>query len=500
MVGKYVVGMIPEGVASLALAMTDFGWYHLAMKKTTSSYICQQCGYKAPTLMGRCPECGTWGSLVEEIVDTSIANSSKHSKYVTKVVKLSDIEKKGYERLNTGSLEFDRVLGNGIVLGSVVLIAGDPGVGKSTLLSHLAINLGDKTVEGGRSKVGVEDGKSKNGPDFQSSTFKKPSSTIHHLSSSVLYIAGEESAQQIKLRIDRIDSKAEMSFFEETNVDAVVAAIEANRPKLVIVDSIQTMETEDLTAAAGSVSQVRESAHRLQKVAKKLHIPMFIVGHVTKEGTLAGPRTLEHLVDVVLSLEGDQTNNFRILRSTKNRFGPTDEVGVFEMDENGMKEVSNPSQIFLEERVSAPGSAVTAVLTGLRPILVEIQALVTKTNSPMPRRVGTGVDNNRLQLLVAVLQKRLRLPLWDQDVFVNVTGGLKITEPAADLAICAAILSSFNDTVLPKNAAYIGEVGLLGEVRNIRNLEKRTKEAKKLGYEQVYSSENLKNLNDLIKG
>jgi DNA repair protein RadA/Sms len=315
----------------------------------------------------------------------------------------------------------------------------------------------------------------------------------------VLYVAGEESAQQIKLRIDRIDSKAEMSFFEETNVDAVVAAIEANRPKLVIVDSIQTMETEDLTAAAGSVSQVRESAHRLQKVAKKLHIPMFIVGHVTKEGTLAGPRTLEHLVDVVLSLEGDQTNNFRILRSTKNRFGPTDEVGVFEMDENGMKEVSNPSQIFLEERVSAPGSAVTAVLTGLRPIWVEIQALVTKTNSPMPRRVGTGVDNNRLQLLVAVLQKRLRLPLWDQDVFVNVTGGLKITEPAADLAICAAILSSFNDTVLPKDAAYIGEVGLLGEVRNIRNLEKRTKEAKKLGYEQVFSSSNIKNLSQLLK-
>lgn len=427
------------------------------MAKSTSVYICQQCGYKAPTLMGKCPECGTWGSLVEE-VGISTTNSIKHSKYVTKIVKLSDIEKQGYDRLNTGSLEFDRVLGNGIVLGSVVLIAGDPGVGKSTLLSHLAINTPD-----------------------------------------TLYVAGEESPQQIRLRIERINPKAELSFFDQTNVDAVVAAIEVNKPKLVIIDSIQTMETEDLTAAAGSVSQVRESAHRLQKVAKKLHIPMFIVGHVTKEGTLAGPRTLEHLVDVVLNLEGDQTNNFRILRSTKNRFGPTDEVGVFEMDESGMREVSNPSQIFLEERVSAPGSAVTAVLTGLRPILVEIQALVTKTNAPMPRRVGTGIDNNRLQLLVAVLQKRLRLPLWDQDVFVNVTGGLKITEPAADLAICAAIVSSFKDVVLPKDAAYIGEVGLLGEVRNIRNLEKRAKEAKKLGYGKVFSSANMKNLSGLIK-
>lgn len=478
------------------------------MKRTSSVYICQQCGYKAPTLMGKCPECGTWGSLVEEIIDVSMQNNSKRSKSIPKIIKLADIESERYERLNTGSLEFDRVLGNGIVLGSVVLIAGDPGVGKSTLLSHLAINLGSKTMDDGKSKMAVEDRKLKmsearagaqeNQSYSQSSILKKPSSTVDHLSSGVLYIAGEESAQQIKLRIDRIDSTAELSFLEETDVDVVVGAIEASKPKLVIVDSIQTMETTDLTAAAGSVSQVRESAHRLQKVAKRLHIPMFLVGHVTKEGTLAGPRTLEHLVDVVLSLEGDQTNNFRILRSTKNRFGPTDEVGVFEMDEAGMKEVSNPSQIFLEERVLAPGSAVTAVLTGLRPILVEIQALVTKTNSPMPRRVGTGVDNNRLQLLVAVLQKRLRLPLWDQDVFVNVTGGLKITEPAADLAICAAILSSFKDTVLPKNAAYIGEVGLLGEVRNIRNLEKRAKEAKKLGYERVYSASNIKNLSQIL--
>ncbi len=406
--------------------------------------------------MGKCPECGTWGSLVEEVSGAVSGISNKRGNKISKVIRLADIQSKSYERISTTSNEFDRVLGNGIVLGSVVLIAGDPGIGKSTLLSHLAINIAD-----------------------------------------TLYVAGEESPQQIRLRIERINPKADLSFLDETDVDAVVASIQEHKPKLVIVDSIQTMETQDLTAAAGSVSQVRESAHRLQRVAKSMHIPMFIVGHVTKEGTLAGPRTLEHLVDVVLSLEGDQSNNFRILRSTKNRFGPNDEVGVFEMDESGMKEVANPSQVFLEERVSAPGSAVTAVLTGLRPILVEIQALVTKTNAPMPRRVGTGVDNNRLQLLVAVLQKRLKLPLWDQDVFVNVTGGLKITEPAADLAICAAIISSFKDKVLPANAAYIGEVGLLGEIRSIRNLEKRIKEAKKLGFKDVYSAGNLKNLNNI---
>lgn len=428
------------------------------MARFSSVYICQQCGYQSPSLLGKCPECGTWGSLVEEVIDTTTTKNSKRSNKVTKIIKLSDIESKQYKRISTTSGEFDRVLGSGIVLGSVVLIAGDPGIGKSTLLSHLAINIPD-----------------------------------------TLYVAGEESPQQIKLRIERIKPKANLGFLDETDVDAITGAIETNKPKLVIVDSIQTMETQDLTAAAGSVSQVRESTHRLLKVAKSLHIPMFIVGHVTKEGTVAGPRTLEHMVDVVLSLEGDQTNNFRILRSSKNRFGPTDEVGVFEMDETGMKEVLNPSKVFLEERVSAPGSAVTAVLTGLRPILVEIQALVTKTNSPIPRRVGTGIDNNRLQLLVAVLQKRLRLPLWDQDVFVNVTGGLKITEPAADLAICMAIISSFKDITLPKEALYIGEVGLLGELRSVRQIEKRTKEAKKLGYSKVISPANIKSLTQLYK-
>jgi DNA repair protein RadA/Sms len=428
------------------------------MAKSQSVYICQQCGYQSPTMLGKCPECGSWNSLVEQVIANSPKNNTKIGKTIPKIINISDIERNNYDRLSSQISEFDRVLGGGIVLGSVILVAGDPGIGKSTLLSHLAINTPD-----------------------------------------TLYVAGEESPQQIRLRIERINPKADLSFISETDVDSIIAGIESEKPKLVIVDSIQTLETEDLTAAAGSVSQVRECSHRLQRLAKRLHIPMFIVGHVTKEGTVAGPKTLEHLVDVVLSLEGDSNNNFRILRANKNRFGPVDEVGIFEMDESGLKEVVNPSEVFLEERIEAPGSAIAVLLTGLRPLLVEIQALVTKTGSPIARRVGTGIDGNRLQLLTAVLQKRLNLNLWDQDVFVNVAGGIKITEPAADLAICAAIISSFKDKSLAKKAVFIGEVGLLGEVRKVKGSEKRIKEAKKLGFEKVFSSDNLKNLQGLFK-
>lgn len=433
------------------------------MAKPRSTFVCQQCGYASPNFLGKCPECGTWNSLVEQISETPQQTRSKATLTDIKIIKTSDIEKKDYARISSNIDEFDRVLGGGIVYGSVVLVSGDPGIGKSTLLSQLAININSNPKTG-----------------------------------SILYVAGEESAHQIKLRIERINPKASLQILNETDVDVIIEAIRQVKPTLVIADSIQTLETQDLTAAAGSVSQVRESAHRLQKIAKALHIPVFIVGHVTKEGTVAGPRTLEHLVDVVLSLEGEQNNNFRILRANKNRFGPTDEVGIFEMEETGMTEVKNPSKLFLEEKISAPGSAVTAILTGLRPMLLEIQALVTKTNSPIPRRVGTGIDNNRLQLLVAVLQKRCKLPLWDQDVFVNVTGGIKITEPAADLAICMAIISSFKDQTLPSKTVFIGEVGLLGELRTIRQLDKRINEAKKLGYTQVISSQNAKTLDQSI--
>ncbi len=457
------------------------------MAKIRSTFVCQQCGYVASTFLGRCPECRTWSSIVEQMPENSSysSNSSKRSHKLTEIVNTSDIEKKDFERISTTLKEFDRVLGGGIVYGSVVLLSGDPGIGKSTLLSQLAINANKLPASS------LELGAKHNPSDTKSLKLEAKS--------SVLYVAGEESAQQIKLRIERIDPTASLAILNETDVDAVTEAVHKYKPKLVIIDSIQTMETQDLTAAAGSVSQVRECAHRLQRIAKALHVPMFIVGHVTKEGTIAGPRTLEHLVDVVLNLEGEAENQFRILRAVKNRFGPTDEVGVFEMEEAGLKEVTNPSELFLSEKVSAPGSAITAILTGLRPMLLEIQALVTKTNSPIPRRVGTGVDNNRLQLLVAVLQKRMRLPLWDQDVFVNVTGGLKITEPAADLAICMAIISSFNDTTLDPKSVYIGEVGLLGELRTVRQLEKRANEAKKLGYTKVISSNTVKTLQQAAK-
>lgn len=450
------------------------------MSKLRTAFICQQCGYRSPSLLGKCPECGNWGTLIEEIENGS---NFTNKRGITKpnIIKLSDIETNSYERISTKIDEFDRVLGGGVVLGSVVLLAGDPGIGKSTLLSHLAININSIS-------------------DLVGSDSRKNKQTSDELNEHrVLYVAGEESPQQIRLRIQRMNSKADLSFIAETDIDSIIAGIEAEKPKLVIVDSIQTLETSELSAAAGSVSQVRESAHRLQKIAKKLHIPIFLVGHVTKEGTVAGPKTLEHLVDVVLSLEGESGSNFRILRANKNRFGPVDEVGIFEMDESGLREIKNPSEVFLEERVDAPGSTITVLLTGLRPLLVEIQALVTKTNSPISRRVGTGFDNNRLQLLVAVLQKRLNLKLWEQDVFVNVAGGVKITEPAADLAVCAAIISSYKDKALAKKAVFIGEVGLLGEVRSVRSIEKRIKEAKKLGFEKVFSSQNIKNLGGLFK-
>ncbi len=278
----------------------------------------------------------------------------------------------------------------------------------------------------------------------------------------------------------------------------IVNTIGQVNPGLVIVDSIQTIQTEDLNGVAGSVGQVRESAHRLQRLAKKLHIPIFLVGHVTKEGTVAGPKTLEHLVDVILSLEGEATNQFRILRTTKNRFGATDEVGIFDMTDGGMTEVKNPSMLFVETKEPVPGSAIVTILTGMRPLLIEIQALVTKTNLPIPRRTGSGIDNNRLQLLVAVLQKRLKLPLFDQDIFVNVTGGIKVTEPAADLAICMAIISSFKDKPMPKDTVYIGEVGLLGEIREVNRLEKRISEARSLGFKKVISVKNTQNLGFVV--
>lgn len=428
------------------------------MPKKSSIYVCQQCGYRSPTFMGRCPECGTWNSLVEEVIESPTSQSSKAKTKKIEIVNLKDVVKKDYQRTDTKLSELNRVLGGGIVLGSVVLVAGDPGIGKSTLLSQLSLNV-----------------------------------------PNTLYVAGEESAQQIKIRIDRIKPNSDLKILNETDVDTIAEAISQNQPQLVIVDSIQTLETSDLNSAAGSVGQVRESAHRLHAVAKKLHVPIFIVGHVTKEGSVAGPKTLEHLVDVVLSLEGESNGPFRVLRATKNRFGATDEVGLFEMRETGMIEVKNPSSLFIEQKVQAPGSVAVVVVNGIRPWMLEIQALVSKSYAPIPRRVANGIDNNRLQLLVAVLAKKLNLPLSDQDVFVNVTGGIRVTETAADLGICLAIISSLKNQTLAEDTAIIGEVGLLGEIREVTQLDKRIKEAQNLGFKNIISPLKAKTLVEASK-
>lgn len=429
------------------------------MAKSSSIYVCQQCGYQAPSFLGKCPECNSWNSLVEQVSQITTSKSQANISFNPDVIiNLSDIDKINYKRLSTGLGEFDRVLGGGIVAGSVVLVTGDPGIGKSTLLSQLALNVKES-----------------------------------------LYVAGEESAKQIKIRIDRIKLNANLPIFNETDVDIICRALEKVKPGLAIIDSIQTLETQDLNAAPGSVSQVRESAHRLQRLAKKLHIPIFIVGHITKEGSIAGPKVLEHLVDVVLSLEGDSTSDFRVLRASKNRFGPTDEVGIFEMAEAGMKEVLNPSQLLLEQRVQAPGSAVVTTLNGARPLLMEIQALVTKSFLAIPRRVSTGIDNNRLQLLIAVLTKRLNLNLYNQDIFVNVAGGFKVSDAATDLGVCVAVASSLLGVDVVPNSIFIGEVGLLGELRTVRQFDKRLKEAQNLGFSNIISYKSAKSLKDAVR-
>ena len=364
------------------------------------------------------------------------------------------------------------MLGGGLVPGSVVLLAGEPGIGKSTLLTQLAMTLGGKTV----------------------------GSVL-----TVLYVCGEESPEQIKLRIMRLKrtdlserSVLSLSFLPTTDVDEVIS--QAGNPSLMIVDSIQTMATEDLTGMAGSVGQIRECAYRLLNLAKETGVPVFLVGHVTKEGAIAGPKVLEHLVDTVLYLEGDKHHEFRILRSQKNRFGPVDEVGVFTMSGSGLIEVNNPSDVFLEERQkNVAGSCVAIVMEGTRPVLVEIQALVVPSQLAMPRRVASGIDQRRLQLLVAVLSKRLRLPLATDDVYVNVAGGLNLKEPAADLAVCLAIVSSFKNKPVGAKTAAFGEVGLLGEIRKVSWSEKRIKEAKKLGYSQIISPGTAKDLSTAVK-
>lgn len=426
--------------------------------KLRSSYVCQQCSYETPSWYGKCPNCETWNSLIETVKEVSSGSGKQSTLSATPGAlpqKLSDVRHIEKNRMKSGLIEFDRVMGGGIVPGSVTLLAGDPGIGKSTLLLHVLGSCGG------------------------------------------LYVSGEESAEQVKLRAKRLSIEgANISILPETNVEHIVGALQAIPEKqLVIVDSIQTLSSSELDGMAGSVGQIRHSAELLIAAAKSKGIPIVIVGHVTKEGAIAGPKVLEHMVDTVLYLEGERFAHARILRTLKNRFGAVEEVGIFEMVGEGMKEVSNPSALFLQDRVkNVPGSIVTVILEGTRPMLVEIQALVVPTQLAMPRRVASGVDYNRLQLLVAIISKLLSVPLGGFDVFVNVSGGLKVAEPAADLAIALSILSSFKNKALDPKAVAFGEIGLLGEVRRVGSEERREKEAKRLGFPTIYSPSRIKNL------
>jgi DNA repair protein RadA/Sms len=399
--------------------------------------------------MGKCPDCGTWDSLVEERQTPGVLGRSNRSATASQAVPvpIDSIELDSEHRLQTDIAEFDRVLGGGLVAGTLVLIGGDPGIGKSTLMLQALFG-------------------------FANQGFK------------VLYVSGEESIRQIRIRSKRLSTvSSEMLIVSEVDVDAVLAMIESTRPRVLVVDSIQTMFNADLSSAPGSVSQVREATVRLMLSAKKTGIPTFLVGHVTKDGAIAGPKLLEHMVDTVLYFEGDRNHMFRILRAVKNRFGSTNEIGVFEMKDRGLAEVANPSSVFLSERPEkAAGSVVTASMEGTRPILVELQALASSTSFGTPRRTILGLDQNRVALLAAVMEKKLGMHLMGYDIFMNVAGGVKVGEPAVDLAVVAAIASSFLDKPIPENTVVLGEVGLTGEVRAIGQIDHRIAEINKMGF------------------
>jgi DNA repair protein RadA/Sms len=414
-------------------------------------YVCQGCGYQTPKWLGRCPDCGQWNSLVEEISEFTTQKTASFG--MDEPQSIDAISLDPQLRLKTNIAEFDRALGGGVVPGSLVLIGGDPGIGKSTLVLQMAGHLSRERLK-------------------------------------TLYLSGEESPQQIKLRAERLSIHSETLYvLTGTCVEELFEKLQTLTPDLLVVDSIQTMYTEALPSAPGSVGQVREVSSRLLNWAKKTGIPTFLIGHVTKEGAIAGPKVLEHLVDTVLYFEGDRSHAFRILRAVKNRYGSTNEIGVFEMKDTGLEEVGNPSRIFLEERPEgASGSVVIPCLEGTRPLLVEVQALVGPSPLGMPRRTAIGVDHNRISLLVAVLGKRMGIEMGDQDIFVNVAGGLRVDEPAADLGIVTAMISSFLDRPVDKGLVIFGEVGLAGEVRGVSQPEMRIKEAGKLGFSRCLLS------------
>ena len=416
-------------------------------KGKTSIFFCQSCGYESSKWMGQCPGCKEWNTFVEEVVDKKSAGTLAKQK-ATASEPLSQIEMTYDKRVSTDMKELDRVLGGGIVQGSMVLVGGDPGIGKSTLLLQVCRNLSEHNIK-------------------------------------VLYISGEESLQQIKIRAERIGNFGDsLKLLCETNLDTIKAVIDREKPQIVVIDSIQTMFNEEVSSAPGSVSQVRESTGVLMQIAKGMGISIFIVGHVTKEGVVAGPRVLEHMVDTVLYFEGDRHAAYRILRGVKNRFGSTNEIGVFEMRQDGLVEVENPSEYMLSGKPEgASGSVVACSMEGTRPILLEVQALVCHSNFGIPRRTAAGTDFNRVNLLMAVLEKRLGLKLGDCDAYVNIAGGIKMNEPAIDLGIVLALISSYKDKPIDEKTICFGEVGLSGEVRAVNMAEQRVQEAKKLGFE-----------------
>ncbi|HFR3713913.1 TPA: DNA repair protein RadA [Streptococcus suis] len=425
----------------------------MAKKKTT--FVCQSCEYHSPKYLGRCPNCGSWSSFVEEVEVAEVKNERVSlTGEKTRPMKLNEVSSVQVARTKTNMEEFNRVLGGGVVPGSLVLIGGDPGIGKSTLLLQVSTQL----------------------------------STI----GTVLYVSGEESAQQIKLRAERLgDIDSEFYLYAETNMQSIRTEIEKIKPDFLIIDSIQTIMSPDISSVQGSVSQVREVTNELMQIAKTNNIATFIVGHMTKEGTLAGPRTLEHMVDTVLYFEGERQHTFRILRAVKNRFGSTNEIGIFEMQSQGLVEVLNPSEVFLEERLDgATGSAIVVTMEGTRPILAEVQALVTPTMFGNAKRTTTGLDFNRASLIMAVLEKRAGLLLQNQDAYLKSAGGVKLDEPAIDLAVAVALASSYKDKPTNPQECFIGEIGLTGEIRRVNRIEQRINEAAKLGFTKVYAPKN----------
>jgi len=439
------------------------------MAKLKTIYICSNCGAQSPKWQGRCDSCGEWNSLVEEVVEAASAKKERQAAQRAKTsnrqpVTLKEIEDIQERRIQTPDQELNRVLGGGIVEGSVVLLGGEPGIGKSTLLLQVALQLSEKRV---------------------------------------LYISGEESEQQIKMRASRVPAHSEsLLIASETNLETILGHFKTHKPEILVIDSIQTIFSETLESAPGSVPQVRECAHRLIRLGKEHQVPVFLVGHITKEGSLAGPKVLEHMVDVVLRFEGERHHSYRIVRTLKNRFGSTLELGIYEMNEKGLREVSNPSEIFLSDGdPGLSGVAISATLEGLRPLLIESQALVTPQAYGTPQRSATGFDLRRLNMLLAVLEKRCDFRMGEKDVFVNIAGGLRVEDPALDLGLICAVVSSMLDLPLNRNMVFAAEVGLTGEIRSVSRVEQRIAEAEKLGFEQMLIAESqLKGLEGKFKG